>query len=245
MYTTSLVSILLGTALALPSAISKPTYNACQSGKYKVLQQIARVSLLPLFHKIQDALTDTKSQFDNDPNGVPATAAASINLYLDIFWNGMGLDMTAGSQNIGIVPRSPPNTAAFAVGDPATLEQGQPAMTTVYADSTIFAFDLHSFFFGLVTGLEASFVGVPVSGSLTVTGIDTTGRTVGTQTFEFVAQGLQQQMIQAVLGPEFSCLRQAVFQINGPAGGLTSATGNATIAASTDDYQYTVYGYDV
>jgi len=40
-------------------------------------------------------------------------------------------------------------------------------------------------------------------------------------------------------------LRQAVFQINGPAGGLTSATGNATIAASPDDYQYAVYGYDV
>jgi len=153
----------------------------------------------------------------------------------------MGLDITAGSQNIGIVPRSPPNTAAFAVGDPATLEQGQPAMTTVYDDSTVFAFDLHSFFFGFVTGLEASFAGLPVSGSLTVTGIDTTGRTVGSQTIEFVGQGLlQQQMIQAVLGPEFSCLRQAVFQINGPADGLTSATGNATIAASTDDYQYTV-----
>jgi len=73
-------------------------------------------------------------------------------------------------------------------------------MNTVCADSTIFALDLHDFFFGLVTGLEASFTGLPVSGSLTVTGVDIAGRTVGSQTFELVGQGLQEQMIEAVLG---------------------------------------------
>lgn len=250
MYTAAIISLLLGTALALPngytassksttSVTSKATYNACQAGKYNALNQDARVSP----RSFQDLLVaDRTWQFENDNAAIPLVAAEPIDEYLDLYFNGMTLlSITLGPNAVGVIPQSPDNVAAFGVQQAATVLQGQPALTSVYDDSTIFAFDFHDFFFGLVLADENAVVSAPESGSVTVTGIDTTGRTVATQTFEFVANGLQQQMIHAVLGPEFSCLRDAVFQVNGP-GGLTGVAGNATLAALSDNYNYTVYG---
>lgn len=185
----------------------------------------------------------TKLQFDNDPNAIPLLPNAAIDLYLDLYYNGMSLNQqTLPNNDIGVLAQSAPNTAAFANGDDVTLLQGQPKITTVYSDSTIVAFDFHSFYFGILLGTENEVASAPMSGSVTVTGIDTNGRTVATQTFAFVANGLQQQMVKAVLGPQFSCLRDAVFVLNGPAGGLLSVTGNATLAVTMDNVETTVYG---
>jgi len=127
------------------------------------------------------------------------------------------------------------------MGDAVTILQGQPEITTVYSDSTVVAFDFHSFYFGIVLGDQNAVASAPMSGRVTVTGIDTNGKTVAVQTFALIANGLQQQMVKAVSGPQFSCLRDAVFVINGPAG-LLGATGNATLAVLADNFETTVYG---
>jgi len=251
MYTT-ILSLLFGATLALPNGVkssssSSSTYTSiCQSGKYNSLEQNARVSpgqtpIPSIIARLHTKLT--KHQFDNDQNAIPLAPDAPIDLYLDLYYNGMALDqITLGPNSIGVEPQSPPNVATFANGEAVTILQGQPKITTVYADSTVVAFDFHSFYFGIVLGSENSAASTPMSGSVTVTGIDTNGKTVAVQTFAFVANGLQQQMVKAVLGPQFSCLRDAVFEINGPAG-LLGATGNATLAVLADNFESTVYGY--
>lgn len=143
-------------------------------------------------------LTVQPFKFDND-QGLPAVGVSPINIYLDIFWKGMSLAETSNVQDLpGIIPNSPPNFATFSPKNAATLTQGTPEMTTVYDDSTVSYLNLYSFFYGCALGLEESLTSVPESCNITITGFDPSGKQVATQTFAFVADGLSQQMIQAI-----------------------------------------------
>lgn len=131
----------------------------------------------------------------------------------------------------GLIPNSPPNCAAFAPGDTATGLQGTPEMTAVYADSTISNFTLGPFFYGCVLGTEESLAGVPQSCTITLTGFNSKGIQIARQNFPFVANGLQQQMIEAhPVG--FTQVQYIAFTIQAP---------NATLAALIDSVFYTVF----
>lgn len=104
---------------------------------------------------------------------------SAIDLYNDIYWNGMSLaTLITGRDEIGVVPNSPPNAASFGVTDVTTIEQGRPSMTVVYDDSTVMAFDLDSFYFGIDLAAENDLADPPQSGNVTVTGISVDGSTV-------------------------------------------------------------------
>lgn len=173
------------------------------------------------------------SQFDNDP-GVPVLAVGPINIYLDILWKGMSLVETSASntQDLpGVIPNSPPNCAAFGTGDTATALQGTPEMTAVYDDSTISNFTLGSFFYGCVLGSEESLAGDPMSCTISLAGFNSGGKRVASQDFSFVADGLEQQMIEAhPVG--FTQVQYVTFSIQAP---------NATLAALIDSVIYTVF----
>lgn len=111
----------------------------------------------------------------------------------------MSLAETAGTsvQAPGLVPNSPPNYAAFGPEDPATILQGTPEMTTVYDDSTIDSLTLHSFFYGCAVATEESITSDTDSCNITITGFSSSGKQVAKQTFDFVADGLSQQMVKA------------------------------------------------
>lgn len=152
-------------------------------------------------------------------------------------FNGIGLIETtgAGTTVTGVIPNSEPNMAAFGPLDTTTLEQGTPSMTTVYSDSTITYFDLQSFYYGCVVTSAETVEGVPESCTITVTGYNTNGQEVASQTFAFNSNGgVQQQMQQAVLSSSFKHLQHADFSVN-------TATGNATTSGLIDTVAYTVY----
>lgn len=175
------------------------------------------------------------ARFENDANGVPLVAVAPINLYLDIFWQGMSLTMTtAASALSGIVVNSPLNCAAYGAGDTATITQGTPSMTVNYADSTIDHFDLKSFYFACAVGAEASAAGAPLACKVTVTGKAKDGSVKAKQSFSFAPTGLSANQVQAVLSKDFVSLYTAEFSTD---------TGATTTASATliDTVSYTVY----
>ena len=131
----------------------------------------------------------------------------------------------------GLIPNSPPNCAAFAPWDTAGTLQGTPEMTAVYDDSTISNFTLSSFFYGCVLGTEESEAAVPMSCTITLTGFSSSGKQIAQQNFRFVANGLEQQMIEAYpMG--FTQVQFITFIIQAP---------NATTAALIDTVQYTLF----
>ena len=146
----------------------------------------------------------------------------------------MSLSETSASstQNLpGVIPNSPPNLAAFAPGDTATLSQGTPEMTAVYGDSTISNFTLGSFFYGCTLGTEAPLTADPASCTITLTGFNSEGKQIAKQNFPFVADGLEQQMIEAH-PTGFTQVKYITFIIQAP---------NATLAALIDTVSYTVF----
>jgi hypothetical protein len=109
-------------------------------------------------------------------------------------------------------------------------------MTVNYADSTIDHFNLESFYYGCVTGLEESITAVVVSCTVTVTGKDMDGNVINTQSFPFTSNGgLEQDQTKAVLSG-FTGLYSAEF---------TSTTGDEAtdllLATLIDTVSYTVY----
>jgi hypothetical protein len=109
-------------------------------------------------------------------------------------------------------------------------------MTVDYEDSTIDHFDLNSFYYGCVTGLEESATAVVISCTVTVTGKDKNGDTIKQQSFPFTSNdGLIQQQEEAVLSG-FTGLYSAEF---------SSTTGDAEtdliLATLIDTVSYTVY----
>ena len=130
-----------------------------------------------------------------------------------------------------LVPNSPPNCAAFAPGDTATILQGTPEMSAVYDDSTISNFTLSSFFYECALGSEESLAGAPISCTITLTGFSSRGKQIAKQDFSFVADGLEQQMIEAYpVG--FTQVQYITFIIQAP---------NTTLAALIDSVSYTVF----
>lgn len=131
----------------------------------------------------------------------------------------------------GLIPNSPPNCAAFAPGDDATTLQGTPEMTAVYDDSTISNFTLSSFFWGCVLGTEESLAADPMSCTIILTGFTSAGKQIARQAFLFVANGLEQQMIEAhPVG--FTQVQYITFVIQAP---------NSTLAALIDSVVYTLF----
>jgi hypothetical protein len=165
----------------------------------------------------QDSILLTHFQFETAP-GLPALAVAPINLYLDIFWNGMSLVETINPLVTGVVANSPLNYAAFSTLDVATVQQGQPAMTVNYADSTVDHFDLKSFYYGCALGSEASVAGVPLPCMITVRGYsDYNGEDlVATQNFDYKVGflQLQTQMQKAVLSSGFKGVKKVEFDVS-------------------------------
>jgi len=83
--------------------------SICQSGKYNSLEQNARVSPANNTNTYHHRSLDrshtklTKFQFDNDPNAIPVAPDAPIDLYLDLYYNGMSLDQqTLPADGTGI-----------------------------------------------------------------------------------------------------------------------------------------------
>ena len=146
----------------------------------------------------------------------------------------MSLAQTSASSREdlpGVIPNSPPNCAAFAPRDTATTLQGTPEMSAVYDDSTISNFTLGSFFYGCVLASKESLAGDPMSCTITLTGFSSTGKKVAQQNFPFVADGLEQQMIEAH-PTGFNQVQYITFIIQAP---------NATLAALIDSVSYTVF----
>ena len=82
----------------------------------------------------------------------------------------MSLVVGAGSTSVGVTPNSPPNLAAYSATDLATVQQGQPAMVTNYADSTVDHFDLFSFYYGCSSSTQGSAAALPAACVITVKG---------------------------------------------------------------------------
>ena len=79
----------------------------------------------------------------------------------------------------------------------ATIQQGQPALTVVYQDTTINFFDLTSFYFGIEVDLKPSQGDVPTAGTLTIECIDPKGKSIKKKDFRFETNGgLVQDMLQ-------------------------------------------------
>ena len=153
-----------------------------------------------------------------------------INHYMNIYWKGMSLAKTKDSldENLeGLAPNSPPNFASFSPEDNVTKQQGVPQMTTVYEDSTVASFNLHAFFYGCTTDEL-----LPASCEITIFGYNSTDEQVNEQTFNFEADGREQQMRKAVAN-EFNNVKMVKFEI-GPEG--TEAI------AYIDSVEYEVFG---
>ena len=72
-------------------------------------------------------------------------------------------------------------------------------MTTVYQDTTVDYFDLESLYYGCVLSTETTAVVSLTSCSITATCVNTKGKQVAQQSFDFVANGaLSQQMVEVV-----------------------------------------------
>ena len=144
----------------------------------------------------------------------------------------MSLVETLGTSALpGLTPNSEPNLAAFSPKNVATLLQGTPEMTTVYDDSTVKSLTLDSFFYGCALGAEESLVSLPLSCSITVTGFNSSGKQAAKQPFPFVADGLQQQMIEAKPSG-FTQVQYIIFAL--------TATNTSTVAL-IDTVKYTVF----
>jgi hypothetical protein len=161
---------------------------------------------------------DQLARFENAP-GLPLVAASPIGIYLDLFWQGMSLAQTGGVQNLVIVvPNSPSNVAAYSATDLATLQQGQPAMTTNYGDSTIDHFDLYSFYYGCALSAQASVLGVPQSCTISIKGYadDQATKLVAEQSFQFTVGLLQAnaQMQKANVNSKFKDLKRVNFFVS-------------------------------
>ena len=131
----------------------------------------------------------------------------------------------------GVIPNSPPNYAAFSSGNVVTVAQGTPEMTAVYDDSTISNFTLGPFFYGCSLATKESLAGVPQSCTITLTGITSSGKQIAQQSFSYVADGLQEQMIEAhPVG--FTQVQYITFSIQAP---------NTTIAGLIDSVSYNVF----
>ncbi|KAF1945090.1 hypothetical protein EJ02DRAFT_370332 [Clathrospora elynae] len=157
------------------------------------------------------------ARFDN-AKGLPVVAAGPINIYQNIKWNGMTLVQTGGIQKAAILePNSPPNLAGFSSTNLVTIQQGTPAMTVNYADSTIDSFDLYSFYYGCTLNTQASLLGVPTSCNITVTGYadDQATNQLAKKTFNFDVGTAQTnaQMQKAVLGDSFRKLKRVEFTV--------------------------------
>ena len=218
------VSAMLTQAMALASS------NPASFG----LPQNARVrkGIFLSIRLLPEMLFVSTSQFDNDP-GIPAVAVGPIGIYLDILWKDMALVETSypTTQDLpGVVPNSPPNCASVGPGVTATL-QGTAEMSAVYDDSTISNFTLGSFFFGCILGTEESENSAPMSCTLSLTRFGSSGKKVAQQDFPFVADGVQQQMIEAY--PKgFTQVQYITFIIQAP---------NTTIVALIDSVSYNVF----
>ena len=130
----------------------------------------------------------------------------------------------------GVVPNSPSNCASVGPGLTATL-QGTAEMSAVYDDATISNFTLESFFFGCILGTEESETSEPMSCTITLTGFSSSGKKIAQQDFPFVADGVQQQMIEAY--PKgFTQVQYITFVIQAP---------NTTIVALIDSVSYNVF----
>ena len=104
-------------------------------------------------------------------------------------------------------------------------------MTAVYDVSTISNFTLGSFFYGCVLGSEESVASTPMSCTIILTDFSSSGRQVARQKFAFLANGLEQQMIE-VHPVGFTQVQYVTFVIQDL---------NATLAALIDSVSYTVF----
>ena len=183
-------------------------------------------------------------QFDNIP-GNAALPDTPIGIYLDLMFNGFSnvMQVNTGVET-GVVAQSQPNTGVFSPTDAATILQGTPALTVNYTDSTIAFFDYHNFYFGCTVADQNGVASLPQSCAVTVTGFDTNGFQVAQQVFNFVQNGLQDQMVLATLNSNFKKLERAEFEVEATGGVVTGILPtNATTAVLTDNHSYTVYSF--
>ena len=171
-------------------------------------------------------------QFE-DNVGISREDGTPIGIEMDIYWKGMSLARSEASiakNHRGLVPNSPPNYASFSSTDEVTEQQGTPQMTTLYDDSTVGSFNLHSFFYGCASKSDDP---EPQSCDITVTGFNSKNVQVKQQTFAFEADGTQQQMPQAVT-EGFDGLKFVRFELGPP--------DNNDTAAYIDTVDYEVFG---
>ncbi len=149
-------------------------------------------------------------------------------------FNGFSGNVAAvNNAGAGVAPQSPNIDIAYGALDAITIAQGTPEMTTVYQDTTVDFFDLISFYFGCVIGLEQGQADAVESCTVAATCVNPAGKTVATQSFPFVSNGgLVQNMVQAKPSGFKGC--QFVKFITTSAGGTATATVLDTIS-------YTVY----
>jgi hypothetical protein len=70
----------------------------------------------PLFSPTWYSLSQL-ARFDNDDNGLPLVAIEPINIYDDIYWQGMSLvEVALDGTAPGLDPNSPSNCAAYGTG---------------------------------------------------------------------------------------------------------------------------------
>lgn len=112
-------------------------------------------------------------------------------------------------------------------------------ITRNYPDSSISSFNLGNFYYGCSSGTETSITSVPTTCSMTITGFaggvpNAGGTQVATQTFQFVADGLSQDMNEAIVDKSaFVGLSAVVFTI--------SSANNAITAGLVDNVANTLF----
>lgn len=225
----SILAVLAASGLVASTSAPPPTYYA--------LNQIARVSACTIqcIYVVLIIL-----QFENDVGATQLVAANPVNVYDDMFFQGFEVFVAGTTMNTpGVEAQSPPNVITYGATAVSTILQGTPALTVLYADSTIDHFSFFSFFLGCVVASEETVLGVPQPCTITVTGIDKNGKQVAQQDFKFnTNNGLSQQMIEAKL-VGFTGLQTATFSTSASLVGLPI---NTTTAFLGDNFNYTVYG---
>jgi hypothetical protein len=129
--------------------------------------------------------------------------------------------MTVSSNSLpfsSVQVRSGKNAAAFSAG--SELMTGKAAMLAEYTDSRTTSFDLKSFWYACTTPPILGALGMPAGCIITVTGMNSTGSEVDTQTFEYDPLALNQQMEKAVLSEKFTGLTEVKFSTNAVLVGL-------------------------
>ncbi|KAL5113988.1 hypothetical protein ACEQ8H_008135 [Pleosporales sp. CAS-2024a] len=172
------------------------------------------------------------ARFDN-ADGIPLVALSPINYYLDLFWQGFRLAETASLQNVALVkPNSPPNVASF--GALNLLQGGQASIQAAYADSTVSAFDLDSFYFGCVLPVPPlAILALPSSCTITVRAYSddaATKQAGSTQVLKFAIQPGQTSSEMSKATVNFKGVKTVKFSVDGLVAGLI------------DTVSYTVYG---